>query len=93
VRRVLLRTTTFVRVAKKFLKKHPAETEKFLFALSLLKEDAWDTKLKTHKLSGELSHLWACSVTYDIRIAFRFVEHEGNEAILLETLGTHDEVY
>jgi hypothetical protein len=28
-----------------------------------------------------------------LRIIFKFVEYEGGEAILLETVGTHDEVY
>jgi mRNA-degrading endonuclease YafQ of YafQ-DinJ toxin-antitoxin module len=32
-------------------------------------------------------------VRYDLRIMFSFVKHEGKEAILLETIGTHDEVY
>ena len=30
---------------------------------------------------------------YDLRIIFSFAQHEGVEAILLETMGTHDEVY
>ena len=49
VKFVLLRSNTFVRDARKTLKKRP-----------------------------------------DI---FQFVEHEGSHAILLESIGTHDEVY
>ena len=30
---------------------------------------------------------------YSLRILFEFVQHEGAEAILLQTVGTHDEVY
>jgi mRNA-degrading endonuclease YafQ of YafQ-DinJ toxin-antitoxin module len=48
---------------------------------------------KTHKLKGKLARSWACSAGYDLRIVFRFVKHRGEEAILLEALGTHDEVY
>ncbi len=29
----------------------------------------------------------------DIRIIFEFVEYDNNEAILLKSVGTHDEVY
>jgi len=36
---------------------------------------------------------WSCSGGYDLRIIFKFVEHEESQAILLETIGTHDEVY
>jgi addiction module RelE/StbE family toxin len=61
--------------------------------LERLAEDAHQPGLKTHKLKGNLDGSWACSVAYDLRIVFQFVDHEGNEAILLETIGTHDEVY
>ena len=30
---------------------------------------------------------------YDLRIMFKFVQHGGQEAILLQTIGTHGEVY
>jgi len=49
--------------------------------------------LQTHKLTGKLKGSWACSASYDLRIVFKFVEHEGREAILLESVGTHEEVY
>ena len=62
-------------------------------ALAQLSADAFHPTLKTHKLKGNLAGSWACSVEYDLRIVFEFVEHEEAEAILLETIGTHDEVY
>ena len=30
---------------------------------------------------------------HDLRIVFEFIRHEGAEAILLQTVGTHDEAY
>jgi mRNA-degrading endonuclease YafQ of YafQ-DinJ toxin-antitoxin module len=62
-------------------------------ALDQLTEDAFHPGLRTHKLKGEFEGRWACSAGYDLRIIFSFVKHEEEEAILLETLGTHDEVY
>lgn len=62
-------------------------------ALQLLAEDAFTPALKTHKLKGKLAGSWACSAAYDLRIVFEFVRHEGAEAILLEAVGSHDEVY
>jgi mRNA interferase YafQ len=44
-------------------------------------------------ICGSLEGFWACSAGYDLRIIFRFVSREGKEAILLETIGTHEEVY
>jgi len=63
--------------------------------LTRLTQDHTDPILHTHKLKGELSGAWACSVDYDIRILFEFVENPetGQEEILLLTMGTHDEVY
>jgi mRNA-degrading endonuclease YafQ of YafQ-DinJ toxin-antitoxin module len=61
--------------------------------LEFLAEDAFYPQLRTHKLKGKLKGSWACSAGYNLRIVFKFVQHEGAEAILLETVGTHDEVY
>ena len=41
----------------------------------------------------KLADSWACSAGYDLRIVFEFVQHQEAEAILLQTVGTHDEVY
>jgi len=61
--------------------------------LELLAEDAFLPRLRTRKLKGRLKGSWACSAGYDLRIVFKFVQYEGTEAILLETVGTHEEVY
>ena len=51
--------------------------------------------LKTHKLSGWLKGLWACSVEYDCRIVFTLEPDPdtGDDMIVLIDLGSHDEVY
>jgi len=58
-----------------------------------LSEDAFHPLLKTHKLKGDLEGSWACSISYELRIVFKFVQYKGAEAILLETVGTHEDVY
>jgi mRNA-degrading endonuclease YafQ of YafQ-DinJ toxin-antitoxin module len=93
LKRVLLRSTAFVRAAKKYCKSHPEAADELRSALQLLEEDAFHPRLKTHKLSGRLKGSWAASAGYDLRIVFSFVPHEGGEAVLLESVGTHDEVY
>ena len=37
--------------------------------------------------------LWDASSLWWFEAYFEFVNHEGNEAILLQSIGTHDEVY
>jgi len=93
LKRNLVNSPSFVRAAKKYIKKNPDKTEDFKTALEKLSENAFDPSLKTHKLSGILAGRWACSVGYDLRIIFKFVESDGRENILLLTVGTHDEVY
>ncbi|MGQ4809990.1 hypothetical protein NKDENANG_03433 [Candidatus Entotheonellaceae bacterium PAL068K] len=91
--RPLLRSSAFVRAARRAVRKHPHITEDLQTTLALLAEDVFHPQLRTHKLKGNFAGSWACSVGYDLRIVFKFVPHEGAEALLLETIGTHDEVY
>jgi mRNA-degrading endonuclease YafQ of YafQ-DinJ toxin-antitoxin module len=93
VKRTLLWSNTFICIAKKMLRKKPAFALDVQEALRLLEENAFHPYLRTHKLTGNLQGSLACSAGYDLRIVFSFVKHEGKEAILLETIGTHEEVY
>ena len=93
MRRHLLQSTAFVRAARRLVKKKPEISPTLQATLEALAEDAFHPALKTHKLKGELAGSWACSAGYDLRIIFELVQHEGAEAILLQTVGTHDEVY
>ena len=61
--------------------------------LEMLRDDAFDPKLGSHKLKGDLAGLWACSAGYDLRIVFEITKHNADEVILLVSVGTHDEVY
>jgi mRNA-degrading endonuclease YafQ of YafQ-DinJ toxin-antitoxin module len=89
----LLRSGNFVRAARRALRKNPHAAGDIQTTLELLAENAFHPQLHTHKLKGKLEGSWACSAGYDLRIVFKFVSHEASEAILLETMGTHEEVY
>ena len=93
MRRLLLQSTAFVRAARRLVKRRPEAAADLQATLEALAEDAFAPALKTHKLKGELAGLWACSAGYDLRIVFEFVQREGAEAILVQSVGTHDEVY
>lgn len=93
MKRPLLRSSAFVRAAQKLVKKHPQSAMELQATLELVEVDAFHPRLRTHKLKGQLKDSWACSTGYDLRIVFRFVPYQGSEAILLESVGTHDEVY
>jgi mRNA-degrading endonuclease YafQ of YafQ-DinJ toxin-antitoxin module len=93
LKRALLPTKAFVRSARRFAHKHPKLGPELQLMLELLALDAFHPRLKTHKLKGKLAGSWACSAAYDLRIIFQFVKHGGKEAVLLESIGTHDVVY
>ncbi len=90
---VLLRSSAFVRSAKKIIKKQPELAANIQETLELLSSDPFEPSLRTHKLKGDLKDSYACSAGYNLRIIFKFVEYEEDRAILLESIGTHDEVY
>jgi mRNA-degrading endonuclease YafQ of YafQ-DinJ toxin-antitoxin module len=60
-----------------------------------MQEDVFATPLGTHKLSGRLEGLRACSCGYDCRIVFSIDKNPDGErvVIVLLDIGTHDEVY
>ncbi len=69
------------------------ETEKeFWIRLELFINDPFDSKLKTHKLSGKLKGLWSFSIDYDLRVVFFFTNDKPKKAVFVD-LGNHDEVY
>lgn len=93
MRRVVIPSGTFVRAARKFVKRRSHLAQPLTTAIRRLEADAFDPRLRTHKLKGELAGCWSASAGYDLRIVFQIVQHEENEAILLLSVGTHDEVY
>ena len=93
MKRLLIPSTAFIRSSRRFTRKHPQLADELQLTLALLAEDAFQPQLRTHKLKGKLTGSWACSAGYDLRFIFQFVKHNGKDAILLEGIGTHDEVY
>ncbi len=93
MKRSLIASPSFARAAKKITRKNPGAASALRGALLQLEADAFDPKLRTHKLKGELADRWSSSAGYDLRIVFRLVQNTGAESILLLTVGTHDEVY
>ena len=80
----------FKRRYKKRVKNNTELKTKFWEAIELFTKEPFNPRLRTHKLTGKLSGLWAFSIDYDCRVIFKFLnDHE----VLLIDIGTHDEVY
>jgi addiction module RelE/StbE family toxin len=88
-------TPKSLRAFKRIIRKHPNFRPLIEQTLRQLAEDPFHPSLHTHKLKGDLSNIWSCSIDYSYRILFEFVENpeDREEAILLLNLGSHDEVY
>jgi len=80
-------STRFIRA---FRKVGPALQEEIIERVELLKDPHNHERLKVHKLSGKLKGVWSFSVNYRIRITFA---KPRKNVVVLETIGTHDEVY
>ncbi|OGW36375.1 MAG: hypothetical protein A2Y97_01890 [Nitrospirae bacterium RBG_13_39_12] len=80
---------TFLKRAKKLLKRNPVLREVYKNLYGKLSSDPFDSTLHTHALTGDLRGKYACSLTYELRIIFKL----SDDTIHLLDIGTHDEVY
>lgn len=93
--KVIIFANSFKRAYKSLICKHPELKPKTENILRLLAENPFNPSLQTHKLKGQLAGSWACTVEYDCRIVFDFIEdiESRDGEILLLDIGSHDEVY
>jgi len=91
-------TSGFRRAAKRAAKRDAALADQSLQTVAVLRSDMFDPALRSHRLRGDLTGCWSCSVNYSLRIVFEVGEPKEiaglyAETIVLLTVGTHDEVY
>lgn len=71
----------------KGLKKLPKDQLKSLARQEkIFLQNPFDSRLKTHKLKGELKDFYSFSVSYHWRIVFHF---EKDDTVALDMIGTH----
>mgnify|MGYP000014696050 CR=1 FL=1 len=87
----LVWTHTFVRTARKFIRRHPDLEGMLGDVLSQLEKDPHAARLRLHPLKGRHRGKQAVSLTYEHRIVL-ILRMTSQEVILLD-IGTHDEVY
>jgi len=81
---------SFQKAFKRKVRNEPTLEKRFWERVAIFKENPYDPKLKTHKLSGSMRGWWSFSVEYDVRVVFSFVE-PGR--VVFVDIGTHEEVY
>ncbi|BAY75266.1 hypothetical protein NIES25_16840 [Nostoc linckia NIES-25] len=85
----------FVRTSKCLVKKNPELGSQIEQLLQQIAEEPFQPSLRSHKLKGDLSGRYSCSIDSHNQILFKFVTNTESveEEILLLTLGSHDDVY
>jgi mRNA interferase YafQ len=91
----LVLTEKFKRSFRKFVKRDSKLQNRIETALSQMQQAVFAGTLSTHKLTGKLQDLYACSCGYDCRIIFSLEKDQSTEqeVILLFDVGSHNEVY
>jgi mRNA-degrading endonuclease YafQ of YafQ-DinJ toxin-antitoxin module len=87
----LIYPDSYIRRARKFLRKHTEIHSQYEKTLRLLELDPFHPSLRTHKLEGRLQGLFSVSINMSYRIV---LEMEINdEEIILINIGSHDQIY
>lgn len=86
----LARTPAFVRATRRIVRQNPSLALALAETLKRLSENPFHPLLHTHKLKGRLKNSWSCSAGYDLRVVFSLPQRNR---ILLEAVGSHDDVY
>ena len=87
----ILYTDSYLKRARKFIKKHPELVSQYEKTLKLLEINPNHPSLRLHKLHGKLSELYSVSINISYRISIIFLIED--DKIIPIDLGSHDEVY
>lgn len=87
----ILYTDSYIRRARRFIKRHPDVIGQYEKTLKLLELNPSHPSLHLHKLGGKLSSLYAVSINVTYRISLEFLIQD--DTIVPVNVGTHDEVY
>jgi mRNA-degrading endonuclease YafQ of YafQ-DinJ toxin-antitoxin module len=87
----ILYTDSYLKRARKFIKKHPDLISQYEKTLKILEINPYHPSLRLHKLRGKLSELYSVSINISYRVTIIFLIE--NDKIIPIDIGSHDEVY
>jgi len=82
---------SYIRRARKFLRKHPDILTQYRKTLELLELNPFHPSLRFHSLKGRLDGLSSVSINVSYRIAIELMIED--DEILLINIGRHEKVY
>lgn len=83
-------SSTFDRAYKKRIRGNKELEIRFAERLHRFMENPRDPSLHVHKLSHDLTGLFAFKIDYDCRVVFEYIDPDH---ALFVDIGTHDQVY
>jgi len=87
----LIYPESYIRRARKFIKRQPDLLNQYSKTLELLEINPHHSSLRLHPLKGKLAGLHSVSINISYRITLEMVISE--QEIILVNIGSHDEVY
>lgn len=87
----LIYPDSYIRRARKFLRKHSEIHNQYRKTLELLELDPYHPSLRLHSLEGRLKGLSSVSINMGYRIVLELEIQD--EEIILVNIGNHDQVF
>ena len=87
----LLLTESYLRIAVRFLRRHPDLKRQYAKTLALLEANPHHPSLRLHALAGKHQGLHSVSINLSYRITLELVIRD--QTIIPINVGDHDEVY
>ncbi|MBU0590182.1 MAG: plasmid stabilization protein [Gammaproteobacteria bacterium] len=87
----LVFTESYLRLALRFLKRHPELKRQYAKTLALLQANPHHPSLRLHALSGKHQSLHSVSINLSYRITLELLIQDAQ--IIPVNVGDHDEVY
>lgn len=84
-------TERYIRIAARFLRRHPDMVRAYVKTLSLLELNPHHPSLRLHALSGRLAGVHSVSINLSYRITLQLLINE--QEIIPLNVGDHDAVY
>ncbi|OGK21464.1 hypothetical protein A3C23_05015 [Candidatus Roizmanbacteria bacterium RIFCSPHIGHO2_02_FULL_37_13b] len=72
---------------KKSVKKYSDLKKIIIQRINIFKNNPFDSRLKTHKLTGKLKDCWSFSINFQLRILFEFI---SDTKVGFIDIGSHD---
>lgn len=87
----LVFTERYIRIAARFLKRHPDMTRAYSKTLALLEQNPHHPSLRLHALSGRLAGVHSVSISLSYRMTLQLLVTE--QEVIPLNVGDHDAVY